>query len=246
MVNKKITVLAITLIVVILAAAIVVYMLQSSNPNQETSQKVIRQDSLGGSYNAIFNVSGTTEQGFDAGDLIYTKDGIQHIGYYSTYLNGSMAWIKDNTPSNAVFFNWWDYGHAIVALAGRDSVNKNPSQEALKSVVGSVSELDPNSKITDAATAFTATNETFMKETMEKYGATYLFVTFEDVAYKSPWIFNLAGLNFTEYVNVPQKSPMDYSSLGQQTMLYRLYINSNLSQFTQIYSDENVKIYKVN
>jgi hypothetical protein len=138
-----------------------------------------------------------------------------------------------------------------VALGERDSISKNPSQESLKSVVGAVSELDPNSKITDVATALTTTDENITKSTMQKYGATYLFLTFDDVRAKAYWIFDFAGLNVTKYMSTfsltfPQSERLDYSNLGQQTMIYKLYDNSNLSLFTQVYSDESVRIYKLN
>ncbi|MCW4003918.1 MAG: hypothetical protein NWE95_08415 [Candidatus Bathyarchaeota archaeon] len=199
-------------------------------------------------FNSRFLGFSLAPSGFEAGDLIYTTDGVEHLGYYSTYLKNSMAWIKSNTPENAVFLNWWDYGHLIVAVGERESMSKNPSEQALFSVVGSPNlEVDPHERIADVATTLTTTDESTTKSIMQKYSADYLIVTFEDVSSKSHRIFHFAGLNSTDhasdfwYAGDDKFSNPAYTDLGKQTMIYRLYTNSNLTDFTQVYSDQYIK-----
>ena len=248
--NHKIAIIVVVLVVVVLAGTVAVLLQQ-----QPPQQTILRQDNLGGKYNPRFDVLGPDLIGYENGHVVYTKDGVVHTGYYNTYLNASMDWIRTNTSSDAVFLTWWDYGHAVVACGERDSVVKNPSQEALTAVSSgdrsSYPELDSNEKITDVAVALTATDENATKTILQKYGATYLLVTNEDAASKVFWYYKFAGLNSTDYLSdkygtVTTFSSEEYTALGQQTMIYKLWVNSDLNYFTQVYSDANVKIYKLN
>jgi hypothetical protein len=247
MVSRKIVIVASTLIAIVVIAAVSTYFFQQP--------KLVKTINLGGAYNANAEVLGNDSRGYDYGFITYTKDGVKHTtGYYHSCLNSSMSWIKNNIPTNAVFLNWWDYGRMIVALAERDSVIKNPSQGALISVGpeyrSSYKEFDSNQSIVDVATALATSNENVTKSMMEKYGATYLLIPGED-AMKATWFYNFAGLNSTDYFAAHSEAsfwsfvPEDFTDIGKQTMVYRLGTNTDLSMFTQVYSDADVRIFKL-
>lgn len=209
----------------------------------------IRIEYIGGKYECKIGITGRDSRGFEIGRLFYIRDGIEHEGYFNAYLRSALDWIKGNTPENAIFLNWWDYGHMIVGYAERESVIRNPSQETLISVkdASQIKELDPHEMIVDVAKALTTTNENETLEIMRKYNATYILVTLEDGKEKAYWIFKFAGLNFTNYVNQSSTMAFDldqYNSLGKRTVIYRILVGAEIQGLTQVYFDENVRIYK--
>lgn len=245
------TVVAVALIVIIVVAAVSVYFL--TQQNKPFLNYVAREEFIGGYYNATFKIIEPDAFGRASGDLIYVKNGTEHVGYFSESMNNSMMWIRDNLPSDAVFFNWWDYGHAIAAVGERESISKNPSREALPSVnvVGApINEFDSHQIITDVATAFTTTDENSTVKAMQKYGATYLYITAEDESLKVRWLFNFSSIDSAVYfgptVNESGGQVMWYNDLGKQTMIYRLFENTGLTSFSLVYSDGYAKIYRLN
>jgi asparagine N-glycosylation enzyme membrane subunit Stt3 len=221
--------------------------------------KPVKEEVIGGKYNAKLIVEGKGKDvrglEFEYGEIVYTKDGIEHRGYYNSYLKKALNWIKANTPENSTFLCWWEYGHMIVGYAERESVIKNPSAEALIYLTdkSKIKELDPNEKIVDVARALTTTDENTTKAVMEKYGASYILVTLVDGSPYGYWIFKLAGLNHTDYFR--PVSPFgeglilfrseDYTELGKQTIIYKLLTDANMQFLHVVYSDEMVKIFKI-
>lgn len=98
------------------------------------SPRFLREEYIGGKYQCRLGISGEDPQGFEVGWLFYVKDGVEQNGYFNAYLRNALDWIKLDTPESAVFLNWWDYGHMIVGYSEKESVIKNPSEEALVSV----------------------------------------------------------------------------------------------------------------
>jgi asparagine N-glycosylation enzyme membrane subunit Stt3 len=242
--GKKLSLILVSSILIIVIVTLV-YVFLFSSP-------FLREEYVGGRYNCRIGITGEDPRGFEVGKIFYVKGGVEHEGYYNEYLRDALDWIKTNTPENAVFLNWWDYGHMIVGYSERDSVVKNPSEEALVSVADPTrfEELDPHEMIVDVAKALTTTNESETVAIMEKYGATYLLVTVEDGKGKPYWIFHFAGLDFADYMNISWQGsdlpfdPNQYNELGKETVIYRVLIQAEISGLTQIYSDGNVKIYK--
>ena len=58
------------------------------------------------------------------------------------------------------------------------------------------------------------------------------------------------GLNFTNYMNTSWQpsslafDPNQYNELGKETVIHRILVNAEIQGLTQVYTDENVKIYK--
>lgn len=207
----------------------------------------VKEESIGGKYNARIVI---TEKAGEivGGNIVYTKEGIEHKGYYGFEFKNALEWTKANTPENATFLSWWDYGHMISGYAGREAIIKNPSQEALESVANpkDILEFDPHERLVEVAKALTATDVNFTKSIMSKYNANYIFITLADGDGKALWLFRYAELKSTDYMS-PSSSTFnskDYTELGKQTLLYKLLSNSYLERFTLVYSDENVKIFK--
>ena len=43
-------------------------------------------------------------------------------GYYDAQWQYAMAWVRDNTPTDAVFAHWWDYGYWVQTIGGRATI----------------------------------------------------------------------------------------------------------------------------
>lgn len=241
--RKRFLILTLAALLVVIIVLVYVFLL---------SPQFLRQEYIGGKYQCRIGITGEDPRGFEVGKLFYVKDEVEHEGYFNAYLRDALDWVKANTPENAVFLNWWDYGHMIVGYAERASVIRNPSEEALISVkdASGFQKFDPHEMIVDVARAITTTNENETMATMSKYGATYILVTAEDGKGKPYWIFHFAGFNFTNYMNMSWQpsslafDPDQYNELGKETVIYRILVNAEIQGLTQVYSDENVKVYK--
>lgn len=211
-----------------------------------------REEYVGGKYQCTLEITGQDSRGFEVGKISYVKDGVEHTGYWSENMRNVLDWIRNSTPNNSVFLNWWDYGHMIVGYAERESASKNPSKEALVSVSNpsDIKELDNNTTIIDVSKALTATNENETLAIMSKYNANYILVAADDGKGKASWLFKFAGLNYTDYLNTswnPTNLPFDanqYNELGKQAILCRTLTNEHIYGLTLVYSDEYFTIYR--
>ncbi len=182
------------------------------------------------------------------GEMKYTINGKQYSGFYSEDYGPSLLWIKTNTQENANFLAWWDYGHMIRGIGERETVIYEPSREILWTVANPklITTFSPNEKVTDVANAITTTNEQETVDIAKKYGADYVFITRDEMG-KASAIFNVTGKDSKNYI-LPYYnagfSGYQVSELGKQSMLYRLYTNTNTS-FRLVYNDTLVVIYQV-
>ena len=210
----------------------------------------------GGIYNAKVGsqVSWDLDQPFY--NLTFTKSGVQETGFYYGFTSGSLSWIKANTPSSAVFMNWWDYGKEIVGCTGRSSVITQTSARfvAMGFSSGRLPGRDPDQTLTDVGTLLFTTNATLAHSIASKYGASYLLVTVSDGGEKAPYVLTYLGLKPSDYfvsnstgvTNPPGGfSSGSWTSLGQQTVLYRLLAGQSVPGFTQVYADSYVMIFSV-
>lgn len=224
MIVKRFIILAVAAVIIIAAVVAV-----SFQPQQ------ISTDNIGGRYSAI--VTHYT----DHTQYTYTDEAGQHtLHFFDDNLKPALLWINSSTPENATVLCWWDYGHMVKGVGERNVVVRNPSQEILDSVgdPSSIKEFDPNSKILDVANAYTTSNVSQTLQIMAKYNATYIMVEKDD-ATKAIWMYRIAGLNETGYV-----TGQGFTDLGRNTMISRLMDNRDTGGFTQVYSDEYMKIYR--
>ncbi|HYB75815.1 MAG TPA: hypothetical protein VEC08_02540 [Nitrososphaerales archaeon] len=210
----------------------------------------------GGVYNAKVGSMLGYDFGQPAYNLTFTKNGGQETGLYDSAMSSSISWIKANTPSGAVFMNWWDYGKEIVGCTGRGSVISNPSMRfvAMGFASGRQPLRDSEEALTDVGTALFTTNATLAHSIASKYGTSYLLITVEEGGLKAPYILKYLGLNTSDYfvsnstgtTNPPGGfSPQSWTTLGQQTVVYRLLDGQSVPGFVQVYSDSSVKIFSV-
>jgi asparagine N-glycosylation enzyme membrane subunit Stt3 len=202
----------------------------------------------GGIYRAQASSLNSEEIGAPLYNLTYTQNGVQQSGLYYSYSSSALSWIKINTASNSTFLNWWDYGKEIIGCTGRSSVISNPSAQLIAlGFTKNVTERDSNQSLTDVATALFTTNLTLSQSIISKYGAGYVLVTTEDGGNKAPFILQLLGLNSADYLTSSSATfnPADWTSIGQQTLIYKLFAGQSVAGLTQVYSDAYVKIFKV-
>jgi len=69
--------------------------------------------------------------GIAAGTMFVSKN-YPHIETSQAYWKPALNWIKENTPKNAKFFNWWNYGHWLTFIGERTALidNRNADLEA--------------------------------------------------------------------------------------------------------------------
>lgn len=83
----------------------------------------------------------------------------------------ALAYLKDNTPQDAVIMTWWDYGYWIVDIAERIPVVDNGG---LYSKSGA--------RLRDIGIAYCATEASQAAQIMQKYGASYLIFSRGEIA----------------------------------------------------------------
>lgn len=227
-------VIAVIVIVAIAVAAILLYELTKDGEEPPTNI-----ENVGGRYNAIISFWE------DHAEIEYTDETGNHCRkYFKVEMRNGLDWIGNNTPDNATFLCWWDYGHMIKGYAERESVVRNPSEQILESVgdPSSITEFDPHARIVDVATALTTSNLTEMFEIVEKYDVTHVMVCSDDLG-KVVWFYRIAGLNETDYVSGFEHDQV-FTEEGKQTMIAKLLENRDTG-FTLIYEDEEIKVYEV-
>jgi hypothetical protein len=199
-----------------------------------------------------YNVEVGSQISFDLGqpfyNLTFTKNGVQETGYYYGFMSNAVSWIKSTAPSNAVFVNWWDYGKEIVGCTGRSSVISNPSARLIAlGFTTNSTERDPDQSLTDVGTALFTTNATLAHSIGVKLGGGYLLVTVGDGGERAPYILRYLGLEPSDYMlsNSTAFSASNWTSLGQETVVYRLLDGQTVPGFTEVYSDDYVRIFSI-
>ena len=180
---------------------------------------------------------------FEKSDIKYKKDGEEFQNYFDPQFRDSLDWIKENVKEG-VFLSWWDYGHMIRGYAGRDVVIFSPSEAILWSLASGKwdeegsGRFSTKEQINDVTLALTTIDAGKTKEVMEKYNAEYVFVTERDIA-SSYVLFEIAGLDDYYEGYKPKEKAMS-------TILFRMVNKETIEGFSLVYSDNIVRIYKLN
>ncbi len=236
---RRIQVVGIVLAVALIGATAVYFVIPSLSSGPACG---------GGVYNAKTSAIGVDELGQQLYNVTFAKNGAQESGLYYGFMSHALSWIKANTASNAVFMSWWDYGKEIVGCTGRSSVISNPSARFIAlGYTKNVTERDPDVSLTDVGTALFTTNATSSQSVAAKHGAGYLLVITEDGGEKAPYIIQYLGLKPSDYIiaNSTTFAASSWTTLGQQTLIYKLLNGESVSGFTQVYSDTYVKIFSI-
>lgn len=175
----------------------------------------------------------------------FTVNEKTYVGYRwdKSYIP-ALDWIKNNTPKDAKFLCWWDYGGMIMGYTERNVVAYAASRKLKKVVAGwdeegwEEKELPlPDEIITDVSTALITNDSTLTKEIMENYNAEYVFVTRGDV---EEGIFDAINIGAYGTEKVHVRSDKYY-----KTILVRLWSEDSIQGFENVYSDDTVKIYRI-
>ena len=198
---------------------------------------------MGGRYNGSLWLYSYGD--YETTRIHFTVDEKTYVGYpWNESYIPALDWIKNNTPKDAEFLCWWDYGGMIMGYTERNVVAYAASKK-LKEVVAGWDEEGWEEKklplsdeiITDVSTALITNDSTQTKEFMEKYNAEYVFVTKWDVEEGIFGAINI-GAYGTEKVHVG-------SDESHKTILVRLWSEDNVQGFENVYSDDTVKIYRI-
>lgn len=176
-------------------------------------------------------------------DIEYTREGRTFRHYFDPKLRPALDWIKENTPEDAVFLCWWDYGHMIRGYTERDAVIYAPSKGIMETVssgrwdTSASGDFSTEQRIREVALALTTRDPKETLDIMKKYGAGYVFITAEDSA-KSFAILSILGYDPSEYL-VDWKP----TEKAMETMLFKMLGHERVEGLNLLYSDEFVKIY---
>ena len=142
---------------------------------------------MGGRYNGSLWLY--THGDYETTCIHFTVDEKTYVGYrWDKSFIPALNWLKNNTPKDAKFLCWWDYGGMIMGYTDREVVAYAASKKLKKVVAGWDEEgweekklLLSDEIITDVSTALITNDSTLTKEFMEKYNAEYVLVTISDV-----------------------------------------------------------------
>jgi hydroxylamine oxidation protein HaoB len=171
----------------------------------------------------------TTLYTYEKGNRTFTYD------FRPSGIEPCMDWIMTNTPEDAVFLCWWDYGHTIRDLGERDVIVFAPSREVLSTIKNPAwdetvsGEYSSHYKIQDVAEALLAADSNRTAEIMRKYNAAYIFIHQSDITHS--WAMYYA-------LGEPVATPTN-------TILDRALNNQQIAHFELVYSDEFCVVYKL-
>ena len=249
--NRRTIALTATVIVIIGVASVFLYVYLLKPEEQELEIDYV--EDLPGKYNATITIYKQTWElcgkEYHSGQLNYSKNGKNYTQVYCDKESmDAMNWIKENTSENTVFLSWWDFGHMIVGIAERETMVIGPSEETLYVVANpdfQPAEFSDHTTTVEVAEALVTSNETETVEIMEKYGADYIYISDTDQV-KCWWFFNVSGREPSQYIAKRTDEEVSFTDEGEASMIYKLLFNEeSLSNFTLVYEDEYVKIYKL-
>ncbi|UCD03598.1 MAG: hypothetical protein JSW73_03600 [Candidatus Woesearchaeota archaeon] len=208
---------------------------------------------------SIFLISGcsqkepevTVDQSYELAHFNYTKDNETFTSIKYEDMAPAVEWIRQNTPEDAVFLNWWDYGHIIRGQAEREAIVWEPSKEILFTVARYAAmsneerekvecpQCNPHDRILDVVNALIAEDASETIEIMSKYNATYLLVRWED-KHKSYVIFLISDKDPADYVT----EYYEPKEAALSTTLFRAINSEDIEGFELVYSDDSVNIYQ--
>ncbi|MBU0472135.1 MAG: hypothetical protein KKF89_00175 [Nanoarchaeota archaeon] len=208
-------------------------------------------ESLGNRYDGVIvDVQGTIMSGEHQGkqfmrqDIVYSVDKKSFRNYFLAELRPAFDWIVDNTPEDAIFLNWWDYGHMIRGYTGREVVVYSPSEDLLWSLasgqwdVSGSGDFSSDELISDVlfGLLFDAGRTAVV---MNKYYADYVFVVDVDLNVFGDIIVYKLGL----YSDL---SDEDRFAKIQDSVIAKMLEESSINGFELVYTDNFAKIYKKN
>lgn len=213
----------------------------------------------------------TQVQCMDAASILrntraYVSDGKTYRYIAIPDLTRAMDWIRDNVPDDAIVTSWYDYGHMIQDLGGRQSLVFTPSQEliTLMSIGGPQVTVFPPDKL-DTLFDLRKPNATLTDSCIwnkEKSGDLSPDADLRDVARiltatDPAETRAIMGERDSDYILVSALDPgkaavmlqvatgrkPDVSTSSQRLLLHRMVANEDISGFKRVYSDPVSVVY---
>lgn len=212
-------------------------------PKEKPVESETGTESLNNKYAAgIVTLEGTLgDQTYTRYAIRYTKDR-QMENYFVHELRPALDWIIANTPEDASFFNWWDYGHMIQGYTGREVVLFSPSDEILWSLASGRWDEEKSGPLSDAETVedvaygLLSRDPEELIETMQAYDTEYIFVSRMDETVFRFWLEKFAARYGAEE-NVDEVAP--------KLVISKMLEDEEVEGFERVYSDDWVKIYRL-
>lgn len=184
--------------------------------------------------------------------VLYTRNGTDYLGIVYQDAISAMEWVQLNTPGDAVFLCWWDYGHTIRSATERDVIAWEPSKEILFTVskYAAMTEEEraavecphcsPHERILDVANALLTEDPAETVEIMKKYGAEYAYMS------KGDWgkiyaIFLSAGKDPDEYLT----AKYDPKESAYNLVFTKMINAEEIPGFELVYEDDDAVIYRL-
>lgn len=227
------------------------------------TEKIISEENIGGKYDAKIvtlevlseyenPITKETDKGyFTVYEIHYFIEGEKYRGYWKPFYRDSIDWINQNTQTNSVFLNWWDYGNLIRGGTGRDVVISQPSKYLWilkragmatrideKTYEKEYGGFDSSERIKDVSLALTTDDITVTNQIMDKYNAKYIFLTMGDLELFDVMTIREGESNYTDYYTT-----IEISGEQQRVPNQRFY-NSTLSKLI-IFNGEDLKNYRL-
>ena len=153
----------------------------------------------------------------------------QQQSQYNMDLIATLNWIRNNTPSDAIFMHEWGDAHPVVGIADRRVI---AASKANPSEVPMIAE-----RYKDLARFFFSTNSSDALKIAQKYNATYVLLDKSSFNYNTCW-----------YIGVCESFMMNegISNATLNTFLFSRMQNVEfIPGFQIVYESQNFVIYKV-
>ncbi|MBN1156787.1 hypothetical protein JXA85_04165 [Candidatus Woesearchaeota archaeon] len=170
----------------------------------------------------------------------YDSRGKHYHEYVDQLVLNAVYWLTNNTPKDEKILAWWDYGHLIEGISGREAVFYAPSEKIYNEIyrkngrVSSYFSSEDNyadaELMADFSKALISYDEKELGDFMKKHNTEYVLITaFE----KDKMGEMLLSLDADKKINT------------EMTVLGRLLEQKNLKSFAQFYADDFARVYKL-
>jgi hypothetical protein len=169
----------------------------------------------------------------------YDARGKHYHEYMDQLILDALYWMTNNTEKQDKILAWWDYGHAIEGITGREAVFYAPSEKIFEEIyekegktASYFSQQDnyaDGKELEEFSKALLSYKDEELNDYMNERTLSYILITaFE--ADKLKEIATAAG--------------MDAKTISEKMALFNLLSGKGLNHFNVVYEDDFVKIYK--
>ena len=159
----------------------------------------------------------------------------------------AIQFLKNKETSKVL--GWWDYELEIKA-SGKEPVISYASKEIIQTI-GRPSFLydkfDTHDKVVDVSKFFATDSEEVAKNTAEKYGANFVYISrqrWHDLFFVMYSIANNQNIDLQSYLNAQSSEDFD-KRFYEPSMAYKFNSGINLKFFDKVFENKDVIIYQL-